>query len=138
MTDQLAKKKKIRGAHRGATTRLIQKANEILAQDVIDVEKEKLVLRQFCGSAKEKITTLRALDDEVMELMVSADTEEEDLESIINEGDEVRAKLHQIVYRIEEFIAQKEQTLPDISAPNSPSTLSSSNQSGNAPYKVRA
>lgn len=88
---ELAKKKKVQAAHKGVATKLITKAKELLSQEQIDVKKEKPVLRQIAESAKAKVNTLRKLDDELIEISADAGVEGEDLETMINEGDELRA-----------------------------------------------
>ncbi|XP_048583524.1 uncharacterized protein LOC125563014 [Nematostella vectensis] len=126
---ELAKKKKVRGAHRGAATRLIQKAHALLDGEESDAEDD---LRQICGSAKEKIATLRALDDEILELLVEAE-DDEDLEKFLDEGDEMRGKLHKIVFKIEELLSQKTM---NTSARGSVTSVASSEHKNNP--KVRA
>ena len=91
--DELAKKKKIRAAHGGVATKLIGRVRQKL-QD-IDHQEDEIWLRQQAENAKEKITVLKNIDDEVMELMVTEDhyCTSDELETLIEEGDWVKLDL---------------------------------------------
>ena len=109
MADDVAKRKKIRSAHRGAATRLINKVNEQLNEEGFNCTKEKAWLMQQVCNAKEKIETLKALDDNFVSAIVENDTDcdAEELELTIAEGDTLRADLQGIISRIQELYLPK-------------------------------
>ncbi|XP_032218797.1 uncharacterized protein LOC116601971 [Nematostella vectensis] len=136
MSGQLVLKKKVRGAHRGAATKLIRKVNEILDLEEHS-EDEKLAIRQHRDSAKEKAETVRALDDEVIELSAEKEDSEE-LEAIITEGDEMRARLHEVIHGMEGLMALWDQAAsPAISPASLPSSPARSSTSTEARVRAR-
>ena len=108
MADDVAKRKKIRSAHRGAATRLINKVNEQLNEEGFSCTKEKAWLMQQVCNAKEKIETLKALDDNFVSAIVENDTDcdAEELELTIAEGDTLRADLQGIIPNTRTLSAQ--------------------------------
>ncbi|XP_032230717.1 uncharacterized protein LOC116614155 [Nematostella vectensis] len=136
MSGKLVLKKKVRGAHRGAATKLIRKVNEILDLEEHS-EDEKLAIRQLRDSAKEKAETLRALGGEVIELSAGKEDSEE-LEAIITEGDEMRARLHEVIHRMEGLMALWDQPAsPAISPASLPSSPARSSTSTKARVRAR-
>ena len=93
---ELTKKKKVRSAHKGAATRLIGKVREKLNQETFNYKQERPWVHQSIANLSDKIECLRTLTDEMVDLMVGQEEEcdGEELESVIQEGDDLKAELH--------------------------------------------
>ena len=65
MADGLTKKKRVRGAHKASATKIMQQIAELVEKDTPDQTK-LACLRQ---ALNEKLTTIKALDNEVIELL---------------------------------------------------------------------
>ena len=89
--EALARKKKVRAAHRAWASRLMSQAESVLEDSKIDVD--TLALLQTNLSAK--LATLEALDKELVELIP-----EEELEDEIGRADEYAEKIHKTLGQI--------------------------------------
>ena len=134
MADEITKRKKVRSAHRGAATKLIKRVKEKIDNEGFVPDAEKAWLKQQISSGKDKIETLRAQDDDLITLM-AADGEDDTLESILEEGDQLRADLQEIIYRMEDLFLPKAETYVAPMLPASPLMNSSISQ---GPLKVMA
>ena len=65
MSNNLAKKKRVRGAHKASATKIMQQITELISSETPDQTK-LACLRQ---ALDEKLTTIKALDTEVIELL---------------------------------------------------------------------
>ncbi|CAB4006342.1 Hypothetical predicted protein [Paramuricea clavata] len=78
MSTDLSRKKKLRGAHRASATRLQKTVSEVLISfDPNNLEEIVPKLNQLKTSMKEKLETLKVLDEEILELVDEANIEEE-------------------------------------------------------------
>jgi hypothetical protein len=69
MSTDLSRKKKLRGAHRASATRLQKTVSEVLVSfDPNNLEEIAPKLNQLKTSMKEKLETLKVLDEEILEL----------------------------------------------------------------------
>ena len=75
MTDELTKKKRVRRAHKASATKIIQQVNELVRSEHPNHTK----LSCLKLALKEKFETIKALDDEVIEL-IDGDGVVEDIE----------------------------------------------------------
>ena len=91
--DSLARKKRVRAAHRGSVTRIIGQVEEAL--ESADARR----LKQLRQSLTDKSAILSKLDDELIEIV-----EEEQLESEVEQADLVREKISLAVIGIEEAL----------------------------------
>lgn len=106
MSEEAAKKRKIRGGHRTSTKRTISASTTIL--DDLDPsnkqQTEKLLQQKI--TLNEKLVILKNLDDEILAI-----TEEKDIEREIEESDLLREKIHATIVRIDSTIGSTNQTL---------------------------
>ena len=96
MADSLARKRRVRGGHRGSVTRLLNNLRSAL--HMADVPK----LKQMMGTLREKMDILAKLDGEILELVNSEDLEEE-----IEQADVIREDISFAVISIEETLSGK-------------------------------
>ena len=89
----LTRKKRLRTAHRSLTTRLINQAEALLAEDSPDVDELTLLLRA---------ATLSTLDAEIAEIIL-----EEELEADIGRADEYMEKVQRIQIKIKAALNKK-------------------------------
>ena len=68
-SSDLSRKKKLRGAHRASATQLQKTVSEVLVSfDPNNLEEIAPKLNQLKTSMKEKLETLKVLDEEILEL----------------------------------------------------------------------
>ena len=84
MAEELSRKRRRRGGHRSAATRIISSAVEVLVTgDVSQIAKHAVKLNQQRASLQQKQITLRQLDGEILALVgedeFEAEIEREDL-----------------------------------------------------------
>ena len=65
MANGLTKKKQVRGAHKASATKIMQQIAELVEKDTPDQTKLACVRQAL----NEKLTTIKALDNEVIELL---------------------------------------------------------------------
>ena len=70
---EYARQKRIRGGHRGSTTRTLTKVDEALTEESTDI----LKLMQLKQSLEEKVTILTTLDEKILEKTPDEEVEEE-------------------------------------------------------------
>ena len=92
MSEDLAKKKRIRAGHRASATRTLTKVNGTLAAEIADEEK----LSQLKLTLEEKLTTLKLLDGEIVER-----TEEDALATEIEQADDYKSKIYAALVKID-------------------------------------
>ena len=73
MSEELRKKKRIRSGHRGSATKTITKVTELLAAEKVDLTR----LASLKLSLKEKLDTIKLLDEEILNLVDEARLEDE-------------------------------------------------------------
>ena len=98
MTGDLARKGKVRGGHRSVTRRGISGADETLdSVDPMSLTSPHMVkLTQQRDALKEKMKTLRLLDEEILDLVKDEEIEEE-----IEEADCFREVIQLAIGRVE-------------------------------------
>ena len=94
MTDSenLARKRRIRGGHRGSATRSMNTVEALLAEE----EPDPARLAQLKLSLEEKLSTLTRLDSEILDL-----TENEHLEGEILESDEFKDGVYRAIVQLD-------------------------------------
>ena len=107
MSEDLAKKKRIRAGHRASATRMLRQIDELLAVTPPDTVR----LSQLKLSLEEKLGTLKQLDGEIVEL-----TDEDHLIEEIEQADGFKEGIFAAMLRIE-----KQCTAP-LAAPETPVT----------------
>ena len=87
MTEALTKKKKIRRGHRASATRMVNRVGEIIAahEDDATTELDVTKLLQLKLSLEEKLSTLKQLDGEILDLV-----EEEAVDDEIAQADDCK------------------------------------------------
>ena len=90
--EELARKRKVRGGHRGSTTRILGQVEHAIAGIPPDVPK----ITQLKRSLEEKLQSLSTLDDEILEL-VPVDT----IDDEILQADETKEKIYTALYQLE-------------------------------------
>lgn len=121
MADEIAKRKKVRSAHRGAACKLINKTNEKLNED--GEELEELWARQQITALQQKGKKLQELDDEVVDLLVAIEeTTEDDIERVITEGEKLRSDLLAVTLKLEKELKTNQETPLNTSTTSTEST----------------
>ena len=87
----LARKKCVRGGHRGSTTKAIVRAEELLASEDPDVDR----LSQLKLTLDEKLEVLKNLDAEMLDLV-----EDEDVAEEIDQADELKERVYVVLVKI--------------------------------------
>ena len=90
--DDLAKKKRVRGGHRASAKKLVTKMEETVASaNSESTEKDLMALRQGQIALKDKITLLKQLDGQIIDVI--SDSKDEDVDNQvckeIEESDEI-------------------------------------------------
>ena len=93
MTEELVKKKRVRAGHRASVSRMVKKAEELLAAEHPDATK----LSQLKLSLKEKLEVLSRLDGEILYLV----EEEESITEEIEQSDGIKEGIYSILVRID-------------------------------------
>ena len=98
MAEALAKKKKIRSGHRASATRMVNRVGETIAAFEADPTTELDVngLLQLKLSLDEKLSTLKKLDGEILELVEDGAVEEE-----IEQADAYKEKVYAATVNID-------------------------------------
>ena len=108
MSEDLAKKKRIRAWHRASTTRTLTKVNDALAAETADEAK----LSQLKHTLEEKLATLKLLDGEIVEL-----TEEDALATEIERADDYKSEIYAALVRIDKALKLATSPSPPIHVP---------------------
>ena len=93
--EALARKKRVRGAHRASTTRLMGQAEALMAERPVKID--ELSSRQTSLSKKAKI--LATLDDEIIDAV-----DDDQLEEEIGRADEYSEQVQRILLKIERLL----------------------------------
>ena len=104
MTEELVKKKRICAGHRASISRMIKKAEELLAAEHPDTTK----LSQLKLSLKEKLEVLSWLDGEILYLA----EEEESITEEIEQSDGIKEGMYSILVRIDGLSKSKKTPPP--------------------------
>ena len=105
MAEGLARKRRIRAGHRASATRTLNQIDTLLVAPGTEEQK----LAQLKLSLEEKLTTLRQLDAEILEL-----TGEDDLEAEIQQADEFKDGIYTAIVKLRPGTAP---TTPMMAAP---------------------
>ena len=95
VTSHLTKKRRIRGGHKAYVTTSITKCKEILTKFIPE---HSLRLKQEKVSLEEKLTTIKGLDDQILDLI----EKEDEIQHEINESASFSKGIHEILIQIEE------------------------------------
>lgn len=120
MTEELTKKKRVRAGHRASATRMISKAEELVAESPNAVK-----LSQHELSLREKLETLGQLDAEILDLV-----EEESIAEEIEQSDEFKERIYSVLVRIDHISKPKAKTPP----PGTPTVSRDRTTGGVAPH----
>ena len=98
---KIVQKRKIRAGHRSSATKLLNRVKERLDDGTEDVEKHWI--KQSIQTMREKIDSLKGLNNQIIELIGSLEDDgvEALIEKEIEESDNVRRELNHIVLRME-------------------------------------
>ena len=103
---KIVQKRRIRAGHRSSATKLLNRVKENLGEGNAAVDKHWI--KQSIQAMREKVDTLKGLDHQIIELI--GGLEEEGVEALIEkeieDSDEVRKELNQIVLRMEEVLSK--------------------------------
>ena len=106
---ELAHKKNVRGGHRASTTKMVRKAEELLALDPVDYSP----LARIRLSLQEKVSILKRLDSEVVDLV-----KEEDVASEIERADAYMEDVYDMMAKLEQLFQKKNSVAPTGAAPS--------------------
>ena len=135
--EDIAKKVKIRAAHGGSATKLLNRLKDRLSDEENPVE--KFWLKESIQSIRLKIESLKTLDDQIIELIASATAEGIDkrVEKEIENSDSVRAELNDIVMRMEEVMSKIESPPPIVQPNTVPAAEVHSNLASGIPQQSK-
>ena len=138
VAEAIAKKVKIRAAHRGSATKLLNRLKDRLSDEEIPVE--KFWLKESIQSMRVKIESLKTLDDQIIELIASETTEGvgKRIEKEIENSDSVRAELNEIVMRMEEMMSKFESPPSIVQPSTAPPAQVHSNMASGIPQQSKA
>ena len=93
MSEELARKKKVRGGHKASATRMMLRVEELMrADEDPDISK----LNQLGMSLKEKLQEVKVFDSEILALV-----KDEELEDEIAQADLFKERIYSTLIRIE-------------------------------------
>ena len=135
VVEAIAKKVKIRVAHRGSATKLLNRLKDRLNDEEIPVE--KFWLKESIQSMRLKIELLKTLDDQIIELIASEMTEgvEKRIEKEIENSD---SELNDIVMRMEEMMSKFESPPPIVQPSTASPAQVHSNMASGIPQQSNA
>ena len=116
--EDLKKKKKIQGGHKGYVTRMIEKIQSLLDHFEPDVVNQ---LKTYRIALEEKLKILGGLDDEILGLL-----KEDQIEEEIEETGNFRESIHEMIVKIDEVLLAEVENISDKSNSNSHSEISNS------------
>ena len=93
----LARKKNVRGGHRGSATKSIKRVDELLPHDPPDIDE----LMQIKLKLTEKLDVLNRLDSEILDIV-----NEEDVAGEIEQADEFKEGIHSVLIKIERIMSR--------------------------------
>ena len=100
---ELNHKKNVRGGHRASATKMVKKAEELLAQEVPN----KSLLARMKLSLQEKLSTLKELDSEVVDLV-----KEEEVVNEIEQADAYKEDIYDAIAKLEQLSLKTSTTAP--------------------------
>ena len=109
MTD-LSRKKNVRGGHRASATKMVRKAEELFAQE----DPNHSQLARIRLSLQEKLSILKELDSEVVDLV-----KEEEVAHEIEQADVYMEDIYDAIAKLEQ-LSLKNTTVPDASTSGPP------------------
>ena len=109
MAEELARKKKVRGGHKASATRMMSRADELMASEgAPDVSK----LNQLGMSLKEKLQEIKVFDSEILALV-----KDDELEDEIAQADLFKERIYSTLIRIEKATAPAPTPTPTSTGP---------------------
>ena len=106
-TDDLSKKKRVRGGHRASAKKLVAKIVETIANTSSESPETEVVwLRQSRNTLSDKVKTIKELDEQIIHLVSSSKEENVDELVIkeIGESDEAIAELERTLIGLEDAL----------------------------------
>ena len=100
---ELNHKKNVHGGHRASATKMVKKAEELLAQEVPN----KSLLARMKLSLQEKLSTLKELDSEVVDLV-----KEEEVVNEIEQADAYKEDIYDAIAKLEQLSLKTSTTAP--------------------------
>eukprot|EP00794_Sanderia_malayensis_P009577 gene9577-biopygen7909 len=107
--ESIEKSKKKRRAYRAVSTRLVNKAEEILAEELSIDRHGKL--QQVFEELRDKRYVLKQLDEEILDLLIDNDIDDETCENEATEASAVQEKVGICLKSIENALEPKEQDM---------------------------
>ena len=107
MADALEKLKKKRRTYRATTTKTVNKIDDILKQEDVDV----IRIQQLLSDIREKLGTLKELDDGILEIMFE-NNDDEACEKEAEEANEIREKVTYNIFLLEEALKKNSSSTP--------------------------
>eukprot|EP00795_Rhopilema_esculentum_P005498 gene5498-1931_t len=107
MADALEKLKKKRRTYRATTTKTVNKIDDILKQEDVDV----IRIQQLLSDIREKLGTLKELDDGILEIMFE-NNDDEACEKEAEEANEIREKVTYNIFLLEEALKKYSSSTP--------------------------
>lgn len=101
---KIVQKRRIRAGHRSSATKLLNRVKENLGEGNAAVDKHWI--KQSIQTMRKKVDTLKGLDHQMIELIGGLEEGVEALIEEIEDSDEVRKVLNQIVLRMEEVLSK--------------------------------
>ena len=95
MAEELAKKKKVRGTHKGVITKLLNKIEEITKAEAEPTAELESKLKQYEINLKEKLDTLIKLDDEIF-----VRSEDKDIDVEIQQSEDYKSRIYEALVAI--------------------------------------
>ena len=95
MAEELAKKRKVRGTHKGVITKLLNKIEEITKAEAEPTAELESKLKQYEINLKEKLETLIKLDDEIF-----VRSEDKDIDVEIQQSEDYKSRIYEALVAI--------------------------------------
>lgn len=106
-----AHKKRVQGGHRASATKMIRKAEELLAKDDLDIAQ----LAKIRLSLQEKVSVLKQLDSEVVDLV-----NEDEVADEIEQADSYMEDVYDTMARLEQLSSKNSNPTPPPTPPTHP------------------
>ena len=103
----LSKKMHVRAGHQSATTRIIKRCQDLLSTHPVD--KTKLLPLKI--SVREKLDTLKRMDDEILELVDSDKVNGE-----IEQADEIKENIYSVLVQLDDVLSPRAASSPTAAA----------------------
>eukprot|EP00795_Rhopilema_esculentum_P017294 gene17294-8872_t len=107
MADALEKLKKKRRTYRATTTKTVNKIDDISKQEDVDV----IRIQQLLSDIREKLGTLKELDDGILEIMFE-NNDDEACEKEAEEANEIREKVTYNIFLLEKALKKNSSSTP--------------------------